>query len=90
MVERMAKRGDANALDEKYAKLKERPLDCFKQHFYELQSSKTYGNRIKIVDATKVISTVSSSTVEICKEIMFGGLASDRQYYNRVQALRVW
>lgn len=89
MLERMNKRGEYNSLDEKYAKLKERPLDCFKQHFYELQSSKTYGNRIKIVDATKVISTVSSSTVEICKEIMFGGLASDRQYYNRVQALRV-
>ena len=90
MLERMNKRGEYNSLDEKYAKLKERPLDCYKQHFYELQSSKTYGNRIKIVDANAAIPTVTNATIEICKEMMFGGLASDRQYYNRVQALRVW
>lgn len=67
MITRMNKRGDQNALDVKYAKLKELPLDCYKQHFYELQ--KTLGRRIQIIDSNGSIETVETATLSVCSEI---------------------
>lgn len=67
MISRMNKRGDQNALDVKYAKLKELPLDCFKQHFYELQ--KSLGKRIQIIDSNGPIETVETATLSVCSEI---------------------
>lgn len=67
MITRMSKRGDQNALDVKYAKLKELPLDCFKQHFYELQ--KSLGKRIQIIDSNGSIESVETATLAVCSEI---------------------
>lgn len=67
MITRMNKRGDQNALDVKYAKLKELPLDCYKQHFYELQ--KKLGDRIRIIDANVSIESVETATLSVCGNI---------------------
>lgn len=67
MITRMNKRGDQNALDVKYAKLKELPLECYKQHFYELQ--KSLGKMIQIIDANGSIETVETATLSVCSEI---------------------
>jgi len=67
MITRMNKRSDQNALDVKYAKLKELPLDCYKQHFYELQ--KKLGDNIRIIDANGSIETVETATLSVCGDI---------------------
>jgi dTMP kinase len=63
MLERMNKRSDSNALDKKYAALKEAPIDCFKQHFYEL-NHKGY-ERIKIIDANQDMDTVKETVLAV-------------------------
>lgn len=65
MVKRMHARGVSNKLDEKYAKLKEGPIDAFKGHFYEL--NKTAPERVKIVDGCQGISEVKESTLELSR-----------------------
>jgi dTMP kinase len=68
MVERMKARGASNKLDEKYAKLGERPIDSFKHHFYAL--NKTDPKRVKIIDGCQDIDTVKQSTVELSKLVL--------------------
>jgi len=66
LVSRMQQREDHNALDIKYAKLGETPLDCFKQHFYELSHSNA--STVKIIDANENINVVKDTTLQLIKK----------------------
>lgn len=67
MAARMNARGDSNTLDRKYSKLKQVPIECYKEHFYGLQSR--MGDGIKIVDGNGTVEEVGIATKAICEEI---------------------
>jgi dTMP kinase len=66
LLDRMKERSDHNSLDIKYAKLGETPLDCFKQHFYELSQSNPYS--VKIIDANGSMNVVKDTTLQLIKK----------------------
>ncbi len=63
MLTRMKTRQGHNSLDLKYAALKEEPINCFKQHFYEL--NKQDYSSIKIIDACQDIEVVKEATIAL-------------------------
>ncbi len=88
MAARMKARGASNTWDEKYAKLKELPIDAFKHHFYEL-SKKTPGS-IKIVDGCQDINTVKESTVELSRAALVDHEYLRATYLDKVLEVKSW
>lgn len=66
LINRMKERSDHNSLDIKYAKLGETPLDCFKQHFYELSHSNR--SAVKIINANESMNVVKDTTLQLIKK----------------------
>jgi dTMP kinase len=77
-IKRANERGISNDLDSKYASLKEKPLNCFKEHFIGLD--KTYPSRIKMIDGTGDIDTVKKCTTAACREADEHYTLSDDSY----------
>ena len=88
MSARMAARGVSNKLDEKYAKLKELPIDAFKHHFYEL--NKKDPGAIKIIDGCQDIDTVKESTLTVCKSVLEAFSNVRTPYLDRVLEIKSW
>lgn len=85
MLARMQYRGVSNSLDEKYAKLKERPIDDFKHHFYSLNQINP--GAIKIIDGTQDLQTVKQATVALCGQVTASFGKVDLPYLEQVKIL---
>lgn len=85
MLARMQSRGVSNSLDEKYAMLKERPIDAFKHHFYGLNQINP--GAIKIIDGTRDMQTVKQATVALCGQVTASFGKVDLPYLEQVKNL---
>lgn len=88
MMSRMQARGVSNKLDEKYAQLKERPIDAFKHHFYEL--NKTAPESVKVIDGCQDMDTVKESTVELARHFLRDRDDIRMTYLDKVVELKSW
>lgn len=86
MMVRMDARGASNKLDEKYAKLRELPIDAFKFHFYEL--SKKLPGAIKIIDGCQGMDTVKESTLELSRAALEAFEYVPAPYLEQVKLLK--
>lgn len=86
MLARMAARGVSNTWDEKYAKMKELPIDAFKHHFYTLNQKDP--GAIKIIDGCQDIETVKESTVELSKAALRALRYRAAPYLEQVKLLK--
>lgn len=68
MSTRMASRGVSNALDEKYARLGDLPIDAFRRHFHELAQERP--GAIRVIDGRLGIGEVTEATVAACKSVL--------------------